>query len=207
MIGQQPATQQVLQSIRCHIQLKTKAPLVLLFSGPSGHGKTELASRMGELLSLEILRIDCTEMNRESDMFGPKAPFSGHENGSPLNNYLAKWAGQKTVIFLDEVGKTNDEVRKSLLLLFESGFYKDHRDYRVLDCSRVIWVLAANLGVEVIKRFWTQHLKDRNQEQQDQAPFERLEMSLQHSVINSIGAPLTGRLSQIVPFLPFDKGE
>ena len=59
-----------------------------LHIGPSGHGKTELAKRMGELLSSEMECIDCTEMLHETDLFGPKKPYLGYELGSPLNNFL-----------------------------------------------------------------------------------------------------------------------
>lgn len=85
-------------------------PLVLLFTGPRGHGKTELAKRMGSLLSLDIHLVDCTGMKFETDLFGPKPPYQGHEQGSPLNNYLAENVGQRKVVFLDEFEKTTAEV-------------------------------------------------------------------------------------------------
>lgn len=207
IIGQQPATQQVIDCIRNHAHLKIAKPLVLLFTGLSGHGKTELARRMGDLLSLDTLRIDCTEMNREEDMLGWKGAFQTSDEGTPLNNYLAKWTGQRTVIFLDEFDKTTDAVRKSLLLPFEDGSYRDRRNQNALDCSKFIWILASNLGVEAINRFWAEHLTGRNQDQQTKAPYPELRTTLQHHVTAVFGAPLVGRLSTIVPFLPFDKGE
>lgn len=73
---------------------------------------------MSYLLSLEMITMDCIEMRHETDIFGPKAPYSGYWEGSPLNNHLAKWSRQRNVVFLDELDKTLDEVRRSLLLLF-----------------------------------------------------------------------------------------
>lgn len=207
IIGQQPATRQVIDCIRNHANLKIAKPLVLLFTGPSGHGKTELASRMGDLLSLETLRIDCTEMSHEDDMLGWKGAYDGAHLGTPLNNYIAKWTGQRAVIFLDEFDKTTDKVRKTLLLPFEDGFYRDRRNQKALDGSKFIWVLASNLGTETINKFWTEHLKDRSQDQQKKAPYHELRTTLQQNVTAALGAPLVGRLTMIVPFLPFDEGE
>lgn len=96
-------------------------PLVLLFAGPSGHGKTELARNLGRLLSLNLQNVDCTNLSRESDLFGPWRPYQGWQDGSVVNNYLASHNGQRCIVFMDEFEKTKDEVRQALLLPFHSG--------------------------------------------------------------------------------------
>ena len=203
IIGQQFATQQVLDCISTQFLFKRSKPIVLLFTGPSGHGKTELASRMGDLLSLDMLKIDCTEMQHQTDMFGPKAPYFGYQDGSPLNNYLEKNAGQRAIIFVDEFDKTTDEVRNSMLLPLESGFYKDRRNNKQLDCSNMIWILAANIAVETIQKFWFKHLKDRNDEEQKKAPFAEVQKGVRQDVKAALGTPLTGRLLEVILFFPF----
>ena len=82
------------------------------------------------------------------------------------------------MVFLDEYEKTTDDMRKSMLLLFENGDYKDHRNHKQLDCSQIIWVLPVNFGVEIVSKFWTKCLKDQSLEQQKKAPFKTLEASL-----------------------------
>jgi len=209
IIGQRSATQQVVQRIVDYIMYGDgeATPLVLLFTGPSGHGKTELARRMGELLSLKMHTVDCTEMKQETDMFGPKKPYDGYEQGTPLNNFLWENAGERCVVFLDEVEKMGVEVRNAMLKLFESGMFKDRRDDKPANCSKVIWVLAANLGCEIIQNFWVHHLKDRTEEQQRKVSFASFERILKESIIRNLGAPFTGRLTAIVPFMPFNAGE
>ena len=207
LFGQQLATTQVLQRITSRLLFTSQKPLVLLFTGLSGHGKTELARRMGGLLSLELMVVDCTMIYHDTDVFGPWPPYRGFEAGSQLNNYLAEWDGKRTVVFLDEFEKTTEDVRQAMLLLFESGTYTDRRNNKMIDCSKVIWVLAANLGIEEITKFWVDNLKDRNQEQQKQAPLQDLQVTLKQCVIQAFGAPLAGRFSAIVPFLPFNEGE
>ena len=191
-----------------HYDFDKDRPLILLFTGPSGHGKTELAQGMGRLLSLDIFTVDCTPKQRETDMFGPQAPYMGYEEGSSLNNHLVKMAGQGTVIFLDEFDKTTDEVRTAMLLLFESGLYRDRRDNnKAVDCKHVIWILAANFADGIVKTFWALNIKDQTDQEREKAPFRQLENSVKSSVKNTIGAPLTGRLTGVVPFLPFTEAE
>ena len=117
-------------------------------------------------------------------------------------------AGQRTVIFLDEFDKTTDEVRKAMLLLFESGPYRDRRENnRAVDCKHIIWILAANFAVPIIKRFWAKYVKDQSNQEHEKAPFQQLEDSVRDCVKNEIGAPLTGRITGCVPFLPSVEAE
>ena len=205
--GQKVATQHILRKILNHYLFKDKKPLILLLTGPSGHGKTELAKRMGSLLSLKIHQVDCTEMRHETDILGPKAPYYGSQEGSPLNNHLAEHDGQKTVIFMDEFDKTTTAVHQAMLLPFESGFYNDRRNGKKLDCTNHIWLLAANLGEDIIRKFWKASIENKTLALQQKAPLATLQRNLRARAIGAFGAPLTGRLREIVPYLPFDELE
>lgn len=206
IIGQTTATKQVEEAVASRLLYSTTQPLVLLFTGPSGHGKTELASSLGHLLSLPILTVDCSVLHHSTDLLGMHAGYEGWQQGSPLSAHLAQHAGARNVIFLDEFDKTTEDVRQSLLLLFE-GKYTDRRNNKSLDCSKSIWVLAVNLGVPAMIKFWDDHLKDRSQGQQDKAPFKELNGLLRQIVKREFGSPLARRLTDIVPFLPFNEGE
>ncbi|KAL9608642.1 MAG: hypothetical protein Q9167_006543 [Letrouitia subvulpina] len=207
IVGQHQACEKAISRIRNHVYRHSKMPLVLLFAGPSGHGKTEFAKQIGLLLSAECLLIDCTHMRHMSDLLGPRPPFVGYEEGSPLNNFLAKVTGNRSIVFLDEFDKTTNEVQQAMLLLFESGKYRDQRDQEELDCSKVVWILATNHGQATIQKFWNENLKHLPMELQIQAPLDELYKSLDHCFIEAIGAPLTGRVTQIIPFLPFGQPE
>jgi ATP-dependent Clp protease ATP-binding subunit ClpA len=65
--------------------------------------------------------VDCTEMKHETDLFGAKRPYIGYDVGSPLNNFLARLHGKRSIVFLDEFEKTTPEVQNSLLVPFDEG--------------------------------------------------------------------------------------
>lgn len=207
IVGQLSAAQQIINDITCHLLSGFRKPLVLLFAGPSGHGKSELASRMGKLLALDIHHVDCTEMRRETDIFGPKYPLSGHLEGSPLNNFLAEHTGLKSVAFLDELDKTTDEVRRAMLLVLDSGIYTIRIDGKRLDCSKTIWIMATNQGQEQITTFWEKHFQNVPEEHQLSVPMNTLQSGLRRVFIDDFGAPLTGRTFSIIPFFPFTANE
>jgi hypothetical protein len=121
LIGQTLAANFLVQNLLLHIAEPRKRPMVLTFAGPSGHGKTEMARRLGALLSLEMEIVDCTIFNEERELFGPRAPYIGSDRGSPLNNFLAKNDGQRCIVFMDEFEKTTSDIHKALLIPFDNG--------------------------------------------------------------------------------------
>ena len=207
IIGQRTAIQQVIDRIRDHALFQEKFPLVLLFTGPSGHGKTELAKRMGDLLSLDMQTIDCTQINHSTDLFGQSAGYAGWDKGAPLNNFLSKNAGKRCVVFLDEMEKTTQEVRNALLKVFDEGFYNDIRSHGSIDCSKVIWVLASNLGCHIIQAFWDNVPKDQLEDLHKCKGFSEFEKKLKQNITMWFQAPFVGRIHAIVPFMPFNDGE
>lgn len=177
LIGQTMAANRLLQKLLSYIMVPSRRPLVLVFAGPSGHGKTELARRLGHLMSLELEVVDCTIFNRESELFGPRHPYVGADRGSPLNNFLAKNAGQRCIVFLDEFEKTTSDIHQALLLPFDNGKsnstsfgrifsadnsigeYQDRRHLTKIDCSKTIWILATNALDATIQDFCKLHHK------------------------------------------------
>jgi ATP-dependent Clp protease ATP-binding subunit ClpA len=69
-----------------------------------------------------MINIDCTTFSRENELFGPRPPFSGHESGSPLNNFLARKSGSRSIVFMDEFERTNKKIHNTLLILFDQGY-------------------------------------------------------------------------------------
>jgi hypothetical protein len=121
LIGQSLAANRLLSKFLAHLAVPGNKPLVLVFAGLSGHGKTELARRLGYLMNLELEVVDCTIVSHEMELFGGRHPYVNADRGTPLNNFLARNSGQRSIVFLDEFEKTTREIHQALLLPFDNG--------------------------------------------------------------------------------------
>ncbi|KAI0016387.1 P-loop containing nucleoside triphosphate hydrolase protein [Xylariomycetidae sp. FL0641] len=210
VIGQCIAVESLRDRLLAEMYRPSKRPLVFLFAGPSGHGKTELARQLGDITSLDTISIACPDYHTEMAFFGPKPPYVGSELGSPLNNFLARKSGERSVVFLDEFEKTSSEIHETLLIPFDEGRYKDRRDGGDVDCAKTIWILATNKLDPSIHRFCEANkelLENSDDIHKKTELVNGLRKSLKKECMGSFGRPLTGRISAIVPFLTFSPGE
>jgi ATP-dependent Clp protease ATP-binding subunit ClpA len=125
IIGQLPSADLIMQRIYGHIANKEhkKKPLVMAFVGPSGHDKTEMAMQMGDLLSVKHIVIDCAQVNDRMDLLGASNGYHRSDQGSQLNNFLGDNDGERGVVFLEELDKSEKMVRNALLVVTEKGEY------------------------------------------------------------------------------------
>ncbi|KAI3316621.1 P-loop containing nucleoside triphosphate hydrolase protein [Xylariaceae sp. AK1471] len=208
LIGQTMASNRLLQKLLSHLIIPSKRPLVLVFAGPSGHGKTELARHLGHLLSLDLEVVDCTIVSREIELFGPREPYIGAQKGSSLNNFLANHAEKRCIVFLDEFEKTTAAIHQSLLLPFDSGEYQDRRHGTTIDCSQTIWILATNALDPTIKSFCSDNPEILGSDESVALSLSKqLSQEIRKEFLKQFHAPLTGRISGFIPFLPFNEGE
>jgi hypothetical protein len=121
LIGQRIAADWLTQRLIAHLAIPSRRSLVLCFAGPSGHGKTELARQLGHLLYLDLQVVDCTIYRREPELFGPRTPYHGSDQGSPLNNFLEAHSGRRSIVFFDEFDKTTPDIQEALLIPFGNG--------------------------------------------------------------------------------------
>ncbi|KAF3063755.1 putative ATP-dependent Clp protease ATP-binding subunit [Daldinia childiae] len=210
IVAQSIATRWLQRKLLVYLALQKKKPFILVFAGPSGHGKTELAKRFGDLMSLELHVVDCTIFKQDNELFGPRPPYTGHEDGSQLNNFLVRQAGQRCIVFMDEFEKTSKDIHNTLLLPFQDGRYEDRRNGKIIDCSKTIWILATNKLDDSIHGFCNANEKtifhSEDQDAQDKL-VEKLCRQLRKEFTGHFGAPLSGRITEIIPFLIFSPQE
>ncbi|TRX88210.1 hypothetical protein FHL15_010899 [Xylaria flabelliformis] len=155
----------------------------------AGHGKTEIARRLGELMSTDMRTIDCTTFKEEVELFGPRPPYQNYKFGSPLNNFLAFYSGERSIVFMDEFEKTTKDIHNTLLIPFDQ---------------------ATNKFDDYILKFYELHrrqLCESQNEQKETKILDKLNIELKKQCISHFGAPLSGRVSEIIPFLPFTPEE
>ncbi|KAK6220723.1 hypothetical protein LQW54_001914 [Pestalotiopsis sp. IQ-011] len=165
---------------------------------------------LGSLLGAEMESVDCTVMNSETDLFGGRPPYQNWQQGSNVNNFLCTNDGERSIVFMDEFEKTNEQIHNALLIPFQEGKYDDRRDpAKRIDCSKTIWILATNRFDATIHQYHEDNKKGL--ESDDKILQDRLVKKLcgdlRKESIAAFGAPLTGRIKDIVPFLRFSDAE
>jgi ATP-dependent Clp protease ATP-binding subunit ClpA len=129
---------------------------VLLFLGPTGVGKTELAKAVAAFLfgdEKKMVRVDMSEYQEGSaavdKLIGMPRGIVGSERGGILTNQLKD--NPCTVVLLDEVEKASPALLNLFLQAFDEGWLTDGRGKRVY-LSDAIVIMTSNLGSEHFRR-------------------------------------------------------
>jgi ATP-dependent Clp protease ATP-binding subunit ClpA len=161
VIGQKEAVQAVAERLRLN-----KGPLkenhyapdgVLLFLGPTGVGKTELAKAVAEFMfgdEGKMIRIDMSEYGDGTvgieKLIGMPRGIVGSERGGILTEQLRD--NPYTVLLLDEVEKASPYLMNLFLQAFDEGWMTDGRGKKVY-LSDAIVIMTSNLGSENFKKY------------------------------------------------------
>jgi ATP-dependent Clp protease ATP-binding subunit ClpA len=129
---------------------------VLLFLGPTGVGKTELAKAVAQFLfgdDKRMVRIDMSEYQDAGTsidkLIGMPRGIVGSERGGVLTNQLRD--NPCTVVLLDEVEKASPSLLHLFLQAFDEGWITDGRGRRVY-LSDAIVIMTSNLGSEHFRK-------------------------------------------------------
>src|SRR5918912_1745901 len=161
VIGQKEAIGAVAQRLRLN-----KGPLkeshykpdgVLLFLGPTGVGKTELAKAVAEFMfgdEEKMIRIGLSEYQDGTigveKLIGMPRGIVGSERGGILTEQLRE--NPYTVLLLDEVEKASPYLMNLFLQGFDEGWMTDGRGKKVY-LSDAIVIMTSNLGSESFKKY------------------------------------------------------
>ena len=155
VMGQQEAVRAVARTLQRGLGgfRDEKRPIAsMLFTGPTGVGKTELCRALAEELygsKDAILRLDMTEyMEKQSvsRLIGAPPGYVGYEEGGKLTEAVRR--RPYCLVLLDELEKAHPDVWGLLLQIMEEGTLTD-ADMRHVSFRNTIVVMTCNVGGQI----------------------------------------------------------
>ena len=125
----------------------------MLFLGPTGVGKTQLARTLAKCWfgsEKSLLRFDMSEYMEKhtvARLLGAPPGYVGHEEGGQLTEAVRR--RPYSVVLFDEIEKAHSDIQNLLLQILEGGSLTDAHGRRA-DFSNTIILLTSNLGARCL---------------------------------------------------------
>ena len=206
VIGQVEAVRSISQAIRrarAGLADASKPVASIIFSGPTGVGKTELAKAVAQTYfgaEKAMVRIDMSEYMEShsvSRLIGPPPGYIGFGEGGQLTEAVR--TNPHSLILLDEIEKAHPDVFNILLQVLEDGRLTDSKG-RTVDFTNAMLVMTSNIGSREILESMTG--------QGDEADkYKKLQARVKRELGKEYRPEFLNRLDEIIIFKPLERAE
>ena len=158
VIGQHEAVEAVSRAIRRNrsgIGAINRPIGSFIFLGPTGVGKTELASVLAREFfgqKIALVKIDMSEFGEHhnvSRLVGAPAGYVGYDEGGQLTDKIRRQP--YSLVLFDEIEKAHPDVFNMLLQLLEDGYLTDAKGRRI-DFTNTIVIMTSNIGADKLQK-------------------------------------------------------
>ena len=149
--GQEQAVKQVVEAVqmsKAGLTDENKPLASLLFVGPTGVGKTEVARVLANELGVELVRFDMSEYVEKhtvAKLIGSPAGYVGYDDGGLLTDAVRKHPD--CVLLLDEIEKAHDDIFNLLLQVMDYGTLSDNKGRKAV-FRNVVLIMTSNAGAQ-----------------------------------------------------------
>jgi len=149
--GQDMAVKQVVEAVqmsKAGLTDENKPLASLLFVGPTGVGKTEVARVLARELGVELVRFDMSEYVEKhtvAKLIGSPAGYVGYDDGGLLTDAVRKHPD--CVLLLDEIEKAHDDIFNLLLQVMDYGTLSDNKGRKAV-FRNVVLIMTSNAGAQ-----------------------------------------------------------
>ncbi len=155
IFGQDEAVDRVVEAVqmsKAGLADDTKPMASLLFVGPTGVGKTEVARVLSERMGMKLVRFDMSEYAEKhavAKLIGSPAGYVGYEDGGLLTAAVRKTPN--CVLLFDEIEKAHPDIFNIFLQMMDYAALTDNHGERA-DFRNAIIIMTSNAGAQYASR-------------------------------------------------------
>lgn len=155
IFGQDEAVGRVVEAVqmsKAGLADDTKPMASLLFVGPTGVGKTEVARVLSERMGMKLVRFDMSEYAEKhavAKLIGSPAGYVGYEDGGLLTAAVRKTPN--CVLLFDEIEKAHPDIFNIFLQMMDYAALTDNHGERA-DFRNAIIIMTSNAGAQYASR-------------------------------------------------------
>lgn len=155
IFGQGEAVARVVEAVqmsKAGLADDTKPMASLLFVGPTGVGKTEVARVLSERMGMKLVRFDMSEYAEKhavAKLIGSPAGYVGYEDGGLLTAAVRKTPN--CVLLFDEIEKAHPDIFNIFLQMMDYAALTDNHGERA-DFRNAVIIMTSNAGAQYASR-------------------------------------------------------